>query len=128
LKRQYRGFIVLRPTIRNIIGRNVVSPKALKNNNFICCTTKFHSTANSVKFKANGFPHSSQDTETISCAETTLWAIMEYFGNKYPDYKPVLPSRIIEVLKRISTERQIPSRGLRIDQISYALREFDFGT
>lgn len=128
LKDQYRGFMVIRPTIKNIIGRNVISPKALLENNFITCTAKFHSTANSVKFKIEGFPHSAQDTETISCAETTLWAIMEYFGTKYPDYFPVLPSKIIEVLRRISTERQIPSRGLRIDQISYALREFGFGT
>ncbi len=128
LKNQYRGFMVLRPTVKNIIGRNVISPKALRDNDFITCTAKFHSTANFVKFKVEGFPHSSQDTETITCAETTLWAIMEYFGTKYPDYFPVLPSKIIEVLKRISTERQIPSRGLRIDQISYALREFGFGT
>jgi len=128
LKERYRGFIVLRPTLKNIIGRNVISPMALKSNSFIMCSAKFHSTANSVKFKVEGFPHSSQDSETITCAETSIWAIMEYFGNKYPDYKPVLPSKIIEVLRRVSTERQIPSRGLRIDQISYALREFGFGT
>lgn len=128
LQAKYRGFIVLRPTIQNIIGRSIISPNALKNNNFIICSARFPTTANFAKFDVEGFPHSSQDTETISCAETTLWAVMEYFGNKYPDYKPVLPSKIIEVLRRVSTERQIPSRGLNINQISYALREFGFGT
>lgn len=128
LKKQYRGFMVLRPTVKNIIGRSVISPEALKNNKFIACSSKFHSTANSVKFKVDGFPHSSQDAETITCAETSIWAIMEYFGNKYPDYKPVLPSKIIETMRRVSTERQIPSRGLTMNQISYALREFGFGT
>jgi hypothetical protein len=53
---------------------------------------------------------------------------MEYFGAKYPNYKPVLPSQIIKTLNQVSSERQIPSRGLNIQQISYALREFGFGT
>jgi hypothetical protein len=53
---------------------------------------------------------------------------MEYFGNKYPDYMPTLPSKIIEVLRSVSSERQMPSRGLNVGQISFALREFGFGT
>ncbi|MCC5916501.1 MAG: hypothetical protein JJU02_04150 [Cryomorphaceae bacterium] len=63
----------------------------------------------------------------MSCAETTLWAIMEYFSNKYSDYQPVLPSKIINTLNRVSSERQIPSKGLNITQMAYALREFGFG-
>jgi len=128
LQKKYRGFITLRPTVPQIIGRSIVSPMALKNNNFCCCTTKFHTTSNGQKFTVKAFPHSSQDSETITCAETTLWAIMEYFSNKYSDYKPVLPSKIIETLSSLSVERQVPSKGLNIRQMSFALREFGFGT
>jgi len=128
LQEKYRGFIILRPTDPFIIGRSIISPKALKTNNFLSCTTKFHITANGQKFTVDGFPHSSQDTETISCAETTLWAVMEYFSNKYSDYKPVLPSKIIQTLNKVSSERQIPSKGLNITQMSFALKEFGFGT
>lgn len=128
LKNKYRGFIVLRPTAPFVIGRSIISPKVLKANNFISCSAKFHTTANGVKFNVEGFPHSSQDTETISCAETTIWAIMEYFGNKYSEYKPVLPSKIIQTLNKVSSERQIPSKGLNIAQMSYSLKEFGFGT
>ncbi|MDR3266723.1 MAG: hypothetical protein LBT24_04035 [Tannerella sp.] len=106
LQEKYRGFIVLRPTEPFIIGRSIISPFALKDNDFLSCTTLFEATANGQKFNVDGFPHSSQDTETISCAETTLWAIMEYFGNKYSDYIPVLPSKIIKTLNNISFERQ----------------------
>lgn len=81
-----------------------------------------------VKLDAEGFPYSSQDGESIKCAETTIWAIMEYFGTKYPDYKPALPSSIHDMLKLISVQRQLPSNGLTMDQISYALKEFGFGT
>lgn len=128
IKEHYLGFIIIRPTEPHLIGRSVLSPKGLLSNGFKICKTKFQTTANSVKFEIDGFPHSSQDTETISCAETTLWALMEYFGSKYPEYKPVLPSEIIKVLKQVSSERQIPSKGLNIQQMSFALKEFGFGT
>jgi hypothetical protein len=128
LQDQYRGFIILRPTSPHFIGRSIISPKALKYNGFVCCTSIFHTTANGQKFTIEGFPHSSQDTETISCAETSLWAIMEYFSNRYANYTPVLPSDIINTLKQVSNERQIPSKGLNIQQMSFALKEFGFGT
>lgn len=128
LQQKYRGFIVLRPTDPFIIGRSVISPLLLKTTNFISCVSKFHTTVNGVKFTVKGFPHSSQDTETISCAETSLWAIMEYFSNKYSDYQPLLPSKIIRTLNQVSSERQMPSKGLNIAQMSYALKEYGFGT
>ena len=128
LKKSYLGFIVLRPTIPSIVGRSLISPKALKNNSFLTCTTQIPTTVYSIKLIIEGFPHSSQDGETISCAETTIWAIMEYFSNKYAQYKSVLPSDIISALNSVSAERQIPSRGLNITQMSYALKEFGFGT
>src|SRR5690606_10836696 len=127
LQQKYRGFIVLRPTDPFIIGRSIISPLLLRTNNILACMSKFHTTVNGVKFTVKGFPHSSQDTETISCAETSLWAIMEYFSNKYSDYQPVLPSKIIRTLNQVSSERQIPSKGLNIAQMSYSLKEFGFG-
>ena len=81
-----------------------------------------------VKLKSNGFPHSMQDAESIKCAETTMWALMEYFSSKYMEYKPVLPSEILKTLERITFERQLPSRGLTMNEISFALRQFGFGT
>lgn len=125
---KYRGFLIIRPTIPYIIGRSIISPNALKENSFMSCLTKVNATANCIKMHVEGFPHSSQDTETISCAETTIWAVMEYFSTKYQDYKPVLPSKIISILSKMSNQRQVPSKGLTIEQISFALKEFGFGT
>lgn len=127
LESKYLGFIILRPTTPFVIGRSTISPKALKNHDFLCCTVNIPATVNAVKLTASGFPHSSQDTETITCAETTIWALMEYFGYRYAEYKPVLPSQIIEALRNVSSERQIPSRGLNIQQMAFAIKEFSFG-
>lgn len=128
LQNKFMGFIVLRPTEPSLIGRSVISPKILKIKNFNITTVNIRTTVNSVKFNIEGFPHSSQDTETISCAETTIWSLMEYFSNRYSEYQSILPSTIINTLNRVSSERQVPSKGLNIQQISYTLREFGLGT
>jgi hypothetical protein len=123
----FLGFFILRPTLPNIIGRSIISPKLLKDHNFNCCLFKTEPLINGIKLPLVGFPYSSQDTESITCAETTIWVIMEYFSHKYPEYKPVLPSKIISTLSSFSFERQLPSHGLSADQISYTLKQFDFG-
>lgn len=128
LLESYRGYFVLRPTYPHIIGRSIISPKALINNSFTCCMAEYGATAHGLKFKIQGFPHSSQDAETITCAETALWAIMEYFGNKYPEYHGALPSQITDILNEISVERQLPSKGLDIQQMSYTLKKLGFGS
>jgi hypothetical protein len=51
---------------------------------------------------------------------------MEYFGHKYVDYVPVLPSDIITALSNPAFERVVPSRGLSVSQISFALKQFGF--
>lgn len=124
----YLGYIVLRPTPNKFIGRTVLSPNAFINTRFSCCLAKFTATVNGVKFKVNSYPIASQDGETITCSETTIWSLMEYFGNKFPDYKPVLPSTIHAMLNKIVIKRLLPSDGLSGPQMSYAIRELGFGT
>lgn len=128
LQKRYLGFMVLRPTIPGVVGRSLISPFALKAHNFLCISSTCPATAAAVKVSAEGFPHSSQDGETISCAETSIWSLMEYFSSKYFNYKPVLPSTIIETLRDRSNQRQLPSDGLNIYDMAFALKKFGFGT
>ncbi len=127
LQKTYMGFFILRPTEPSFLGRNHINPQAFDVSSFGYCPVRINSTANGIKLEVEGFPHASQDGETHSCAETTIWAIMEYFGTKYPDYKPVKPSHIHDLLRQMAYERQIPSNGLSVYQISYALKELGFG-
>lgn len=128
LQDRFVGYCVIRPTFPDIIGRNLISKKALIRNEFITCIHDENVLVNGIKLAVSGYPHSSQDQESISCAETTIWALMEYFGHKYAEYRPVLPSNIINKLNERSDKRMLPSNGLTIDQISYALKDFGFGT
>lgn len=128
LNNKFLGFFVLRPTINALFGRSMINPKAFEDNSYKISSCKTSCLVYGVKLEVEGFPHSSQDGETIKCAETTIWALMEYFGNKYPEYKPALPAKIHQALERFSYQRQLPSNGLTMDQISFALKEFGFGT
>ncbi|WP_088341709.1 hypothetical protein [Robiginitalea sediminis] len=128
LDNKFLGYFVIRPTINSLFGRSIISPAAFEINHFHICLCRTDSLIYGVKLSVEGFPHSSQDGETIKCAETTIWALMEYFGNKYAEYKPALPAKIHSALERFSYQRQLPSNGLTMDQISFALKEFGFGT
>jgi len=126
LQDSFLGFITLRPTKRNIIGRNLISPKLFKDNDFVLMLSSFSVLIYGIKLQIDAFPHCSQDQETLSCAETTLLNIMEYFGNKYSEYTPVLPSKIIKILSTRANERQIPTSGLTTEDLSFALKQLGF--
>jgi len=126
LQSSFLGFITLRPTKRSLIGRSLISPKLFTNSDFVLMLSSYSVLINGVKLKIDAFPHCSQDQETISCAETTVLNIMEYFGSKYSEYTPVLPSRIIKILSNRANERQLPTSGLTIEDLSYALKQLGF--
>jgi len=127
LQNNFLGYVIIRPTFPKVIGRSLLSKEAYEDADYVICSYKGSVMLNGVKLSVEGFPHSSQDGESISCAETTIWGLMEYFGNRYADYKPTLPSGILQVLNSYSEERLLPSNGLTVGQISYALKEFGFG-
>lgn len=119
----YLGFLIIRPTLPRLIGRSAIHPRALDNQNFVCCRALIQSTTLGIKTTTSAFPHASQDGQALSCAETTIWSLLEYFGNKYPEYRPILPSHIIHQLQKFSFKRQLPSDGLTAEQIAFVLRE-----
>lgn len=128
LQKEFLGFLTLRPSSDHLISRSVISPKLLKYYEFKCCQATFNVEINGVKFEIKGFPFCSQDGEVLSCAETTILTLLEYYGTKYPEYKPVLPSNIISKLSQRAYERQLPTSGLNTEDISFVLKEYGFGT
>jgi hypothetical protein len=128
LNESFLGFFVIRPIKGRIIGRTMLSPKAFKEQNFLTCLTRIKTQIMGKDVYVDAFPHSPQDKQYMSCAETTVWAIMEYFGNRYVDYSPISPSKISKVIESSYNARAFPSDGLTTIQISKALKEFGFGT
>jgi hypothetical protein len=124
----FRGYFIIRPTFPNVVGRTLINKNAFLENDFLICEYSTNVSVNGIKLPISGFPFSSQDDEAITCAETSIWALMEYFGNRYADYKPTAPFKIIDILNKQSSERLIPSAGLNVNQISFTLKEFGFAT
>jgi hypothetical protein len=50
---KYLGFIILRPTVSFVVGRSTMSTQALKDNDFLSCSVKIPTSANSVKLFVN---------------------------------------------------------------------------
>ena len=128
LRMWYDGFLVIRPLPNSCIGRNAISKRAKMSQGFEICLAPIKTTCIGAKLKVEAFPHSSQDAEYMSCAETTIWTILEYFGNKYTLYKPSLPTEVIDSLDSTAFKRLTPTTGLTIQQLSLALKKHDLST
>ncbi|MCF8259757.1 MAG: hypothetical protein K9J12_03215 [Melioribacteraceae bacterium] len=128
IQQKYCGYFVIRPTFPKLIGRTAINPSATKLESAKVRLCKNQASVNGVKFEVDAYPYSSQDEETTSCAEITLWNVLEYFSSRYQEYSPVLPSQIIKCLSAQSYERQTPSHGLVSTQIAFTLKSFGFGT
>lgn len=128
-KDYYLGFLVVRP-LYQCIGRNAIDVRAKKEpwRSVAICKSTIKSTCIGHKLSVKAFPHASQDAEHMSCAENSIWALLEYFGNKYAIYDPILPSEIINTLKDYKEERAIPTSVLTYNQISILLKKRGFET
>lgn len=126
LQANFIGFTVIRPIAPGAMGRTLIDPKKLNLPNGYLRTTTFDTVIMGAKLKVDAFPFSSQDTEIMTCAETSVWDLVEYYGTRYPEYKIIYPSDIANCLQKASFERSLPSRGLRFTQISILLKEFGF--
>lgn len=117
-KEKFKGFFIVRPLPRHPLGRSMISPTAFKKNDILCCLMKGRVSLLGHRLEVCGFPHVAQDTETHTCAESSLWSFLEYLGNRYRQYLPLLPSEILREMFHISNHRSLPSEGLSIYEIS----------
>ena len=116
-REKYKGFFIVRPLPRFPLGRSMISPTAFKEKDMLCCLMKSRLSLLGHRLEVYGFPHIAQDTETHTCAESSLWSFLEYIGNRYRQYLPLLPSEILRKLLPISSHRSLPSIGLSIDEV-----------
>lgn len=124
----YLGYIVVRPIPGRTIGRSLLHPQIFTETGYVCCLCSETVSIMGRSFKVVGFPHSSQDSQIQTCAETTVWSVMEYFSHRYREYSPALPSRIIETLSPNAASRIVPSTGLNVLQKSRSLQGLGFST
>ena len=112
------GMVVIKPT--QTLGRERLYSIHFKLKLPSCYvrTTKFEMSVYGKIYSLNAFPFSGQDSEVMTCAEVNIWQIMEYFGNRYKNYRTILPSEMFESVMDTSDVRLLPSDGLTVEQES----------
>ena len=121
----YQGFIILRDTKINTLGRSYLSPGIIKgytHGYLALVKTEIH--LNGFIFNVTAFPWMLQDANTNRCAHVALWSIIRYFSNKYSFY----PERTLHQITELneSEQRKNPSVGMTIEQIAQVLRDSNF--
>lgn len=120
------GTLVIKPIETGKVGRTLIDPSKLHISEVFVRLTQYNVVVAGRQLTVNAFPFSTQDAETMTCAETTVWSILEYYGTRYPEYKTILPNDIYVELSKVSNERVWPSKGLTYEVVSDLLKTFGF--
>lgn len=107
----FLGTIVLRPLNVGNIGHTLLNPNKLKIVGYVQTST-FKVMICGRKFKLKAFPYSSQDNETMTCAETALFNLIQYYSQKYSEYRLLMPNEILKIIEQVSYGRVLPSNGV----------------
>lgn len=127
LQKEFVGTIVIRPLRQGKIGRSLINPYFIFGEKEIYLRyATYSATIYGMKFRIKAFPFSMQDGETTTCAEITILNLMDYFSNKYSEYKSILPSEIAEIVCKNDFERTLPARGLKYSTITKVFSEVGF--
>ena len=93
-REQYLGFIVLRPTDLQKIGRPILKPFINDpNTEFVSCKAKFYSHIAGEKFTIDAMPFIQQDTQVGACAQAALWMVARYMSQRF-GYREFMPGEI----------------------------------
>ncbi len=127
LEENFIGSMVIRPLFGRRIGRSLLNPFYLYNSDEAYLRyAKYSITMFGRRLEVKAFPYSMQDLETISCAETTILNLVDYFSKKYQDYRNILPSEIDEIALKHGYQRHYPTKGLNYTLIPKILMECGF--
>lgn len=124
------GTIVIRPSYNYsteyTMGRTLLNPYRMLSPLKYVRTAKFKVSVCGQKYMVDAFPFSNQHGDVLRCAETSVWALMEYYGTRYDNYSTILPSTILNWSARELPAHSLPSDGLTYEQISGLLKSFNF--
>lgn len=123
----YYGFITLRPTCKRHIGRSYIHPSLLLKEDAYLLTSQFKTNIVGNQTIIEAFPWMHQEPDVSSCAHVSLWSILRFFGTKHINYSDATMGDIVEHIQ-LNYDRKIPTKGLRIEQISNLLSQYGFST
>lgn len=124
----YLGFMVLRPTDLQRMGRTILTPPINDPNaEFIHCCATFSAHLLGDKFPIWGMPFVQQDTQVGACAQASLWVVARYMAQRF-GHREFLPSEVNHLAKSKNAHgRAYPAEfGLNFSQMLDALEGMGF--
>jgi len=112
----YFGFMVLRPTGINTIGRSVLTPDIRKGASRYTITAphKVHLLGN--RLVIHGFPSMDQHIDIAVCAHVACWSILRHYSERFSSYREYLTHEITLLAQQFDPGGINPSRGLALSQ------------
>jgi hypothetical protein len=120
----YLGYVVLRPSDLNKIGRTCLVPFIRRPGfEFINCRTNFSAHIFGHELQVEAMPFLQQDTHVGACAQAAIWMLARYVSRRF-GYREFLPSEVNQLAKAsIPLGRDLPAdTGLITIQILNALK------
>ncbi|MBI2927451.1 MAG: hypothetical protein HYY24_17280 [Verrucomicrobia bacterium] len=127
-RKGYLGFMVIRPTDLQRMGRTVLTPPITDSHRqFIHCQAEFSAHILGEEFTVRGMPFTQQDTQVGACAQASLWMLARYMSRRFGD-REFLPGEINQLAKaHLTMGRPLPAeRGLNLIQMLDALQGMGF--
>lgn len=125
LQEKLIGSMVLRPLGFGNIGNTLLDFSKLKIKG-LCRTGHFKIRLLGQEFVIPAFPFSTQDARSMTCAETALFHLTRYYGERYSCYRALMASDIHKYMEEIAPERVLPSKGLEPSQVAKVLSSEHF--
>jgi hypothetical protein len=123
LNKNYLGFVVVRPLPEAAIGRTVLKTyqDAGVERHYPAIKT-YEVNLFGIKLSVKSLAYQQQDTVIAACATVALWSGLHQAASLF--HTPLLrPMEITRAANRVQTSNRImPSTGLRIDQMCAAIR------
>jgi hypothetical protein len=110
----YFGYMVLRPTRQNTIGRTVISARAIAgfHGSIIEANHKIHLLGH--RLVVAGFPWMSQHTDIAVCAHVACWSILRHYSERFSKYAEFLTHDITRMAHEFDPGGLLPSAGLHV--------------
>jgi len=114
LNELYFGYMVLRPTLSNTIGRTVLTPSAITgfHGSVIEADHKVHLLGHRLAVK--GFPYMSQHSDISVCAHAACWSILRHNSERFSRYAEYLTFDITRMAQEFDPGGLLPSTGLHV--------------
>ncbi len=125
LKKNYLGFMVVKPLPDAIFGRTVLETYPPdKNRRHYCCIRSYDANLYGLELSVNSLAFQEQDTVASACATSALWSAFHKTSQLFDQCLSPTPIEITKfATKYWFGSRPIPSGGLNIMQMSQAIHE-----